>query len=176
MMKPHLSNRLLLLSIAIAGLIFPNAISQAQTDSACFMQDANGNILDLSQLCGGDTPSVFQVRIKRRDARIPVIDVNFNGNQTFEMLFDTGASGIAITAQMARTLSVQPDATAIMETAAGKIQVPLGKVNSVEVGGLRVNNPQVSINENLDMGLLGHGFFGDYDVTIKENAIEFKHR
>lgn len=175
-MKPYLSNRLLILSIAIAGLIFPNAISQAQTDSACFMQDANGNVLDLSQLCGGDTPSVFQVRIKRRDARIPVIDVKFNGNQTFEMLFDTGASGIAITAQMARALSIKPDATAIMETAAGKIQVPLGNVNSVEVGGLRVNNPQVSINENLDMGLLGHGFFGDYDVTIKENAIEFKHR
>ncbi|HBE19958.1 MAG TPA: aspartyl protease, partial [Cyanobacteria bacterium UBA11367] len=121
------------LAFGIAILIIPAAISQAQTDSACFMEDANGNVLDLSQLCGGDTPSLFQVRIKRRDARIPVIDVKFNGNQTFEMMLDTGASGIAITAQMAQSLRVQPDSTAIMETAAGRIMVPLGNVNSVEV-------------------------------------------
>ncbi len=140
------------------------------------MQDANGNVIDLGQLCGVGTPSVFQVRIKRRDAQVPVIDVTFNGTQTFEMLFDTGASGIVITPQMARTLRVVPEGTATASTAGGMIEVPIGRVSSVEVGGVKVNNPEVSINEYLDIGLLGHGFFGNYDVSIKQNAIEFSRR
>jgi hypothetical protein len=27
-----------------------------------------------------------------------------------------------------------------------------------------------------DIGLLGHDFFGNYDVTLKQNAVEFRRR
>ncbi|HAG82931.1 MAG TPA: aspartyl protease [Cyanobacteria bacterium UBA12227] len=178
-MKRYLPNRVVTLGIAIAIFTVPTAASQAQTDLPCFLQDANGNVLDLGSLCGVGSPSlpdVFQVRIKRRDARIPVIDVKFNDNQTFEMLFDTGASGIAITRQMAAALRIQPEGIAISDTAGGRIEVPIGRVNSVEVGGVKVSNLEVTINQYLDIGLLGNGFFGNYDVTIKENVIEFRHR
>lgn len=178
-MKSYLPKQIITGLIAIATISLPSPISQAQTGLPCFLQDANGNIIDLGSLCGVGEPSVpdvFQVRIKRREARIPVIDVKFNGNQTFEMLFDTGASGIDITPQMAAALRIQPEGTAVAQTAGGTIEIPIGRVNSVEVGGITVNNQQVTINPYLDIGLLGHSFFGNYDVTIKENVIEFKHR
>jgi aspartyl protease family protein len=43
---------------------------------------------------------VLRIPIKRRAAKTPIIDVKFNGNQVFEMVFDTGASGILIKKSM----------------------------------------------------------------------------
>lgn len=151
------------------------AVSNSQPDlPSCYLIDDRGNVIDLGRLCG--SPQLLQAQIKRRDAGIPVIDVTFNGRQTFEMLFDTGASGIAITSQMAAALGVTPEGRVSVFTAGGKIEVPTGRVASVSVGRVQVNNPQVTINEFLPIGLLGQGFFGNYDVTIRQNVIEFRPR
>ncbi|MDO4929490.1 MAG: retropepsin-like aspartic protease, partial [Corynebacterium sp.] len=53
-------------------------------------------------------PQVFQAKIKRRAGGTPVIDVVFNGNKTFEMILDTGASGTLISQRMATALGVRP--------------------------------------------------------------------
>ncbi|NER25925.1 MAG: aspartyl protease [Symploca sp. SIO1C2] len=142
------------------------------------MTDDNGNVIDLGELCGLGTPGNgrLQIPIKRRDANIPVVEVTFNGTKTFEMLFDTGASGIAITPQMATALGVEPEGRGIFETAGGTVEVPLGRVNSVAAGGVEAKNLVVSINKFLDIGLLGQNFFGSYDVTIREDFIEFSPR
>jgi predicted aspartyl protease len=123
------------------------------------------------------SPGVYQARIKRRAAGTPVIDVTFNGNQTFEMIVDTGASGTVITQSMATALEAQIVGKAKVSTASDRdVEVPLTEVDSIAVGGAVVRRVTVAIGQALEIGLLGHDFFSDYDVTIKRDVVEFRLR
>jgi predicted aspartyl protease len=121
---------------------------------------------------------VFYAPIVRREGNTPVISVIFNTNQPFDMIVDTGASGTLITHQMANSLGVVPVAQATVDTASQKgVTFPLGYVQSIEVGGALANDVLVAIGgPELDVGLLGHDFFGHYDVTIREKEVEFRER
>jgi predicted aspartyl protease len=117
---------------------------------------------------------VFQAKIKRRDAGTPVIDVVFNGNKTFEMIVDTGASGTLITQRMASLLGVRPVRTVRAGIADGSVvEFPMGIVRSIGVGGAAIQNVEVAIAKQMQIGLLGHDFFGNYDVKIKKDVVEF---
>jgi len=117
---------------------------------------------------------VFQAKIKRRAGGTPVIDVVFNGNKTFEMIVDTGASGTLITQRMASTLGVRPVRTVKAGIADGSIvEFPIGRVQSIGVGGALIRNVEVAIARQMEIGLLGHDFFGNYDVKIKKDVVEF---
>ncbi len=118
----------------------------------------------------------FIIPIKRRAGGTPVINVTFNGNQQFEMIVDTGASGTVITQKMADALAVIPVGRAKANTASSKaVEFPIGYVNSMEVEGVKVNKIAVAIaGGELDTGLLGHDFFGNYDITIKRDVVEFR--
>lgn len=120
---------------------------------------------------------VFQAPIKRRASGTPVIDVNFNGNQRFEMIVDTGASGTVISQQTAAILGVVTVAKAKANTASDTaVEFSIGYVDSIEVGGAILKNVPVAIapSKELETGLLGHDFFGNYDVTIKRDVVEFR--
>lgn len=121
---------------------------------------------------------VFQVPIKHRQGGVPVIDVLFNGTHTFEMIVDTGASSTLITQQMAEALSLTTQGKAKAKTASGAVvEFPLGSVKSLEVGGTVVKDMVVAIGgPEVEVGLLGHDFFGNYDVTIKQDVVEFRER
>lgn len=122
---------------------------------------------------------VFQVPIKRRASGTPVIEVTFNGTQQFEMIVDTGASGTVITQQTAAALKVLPVAKAKANTASGTaVEFSIGYVDSMEVGGALLLDVAVAIAPfaELETGLLGHDFFGNYDVTIKRDVVEFHPR
>lgn len=123
-------------------------------------------------------PTVVQVPIVRRSGGTPIIAVTFNGNQVYEMIVDTGASGTLITPAMARALGVVPVGQARVSTAsADNVVFPLGYVRSIAVGELSARNVLVAVaGPELDVGLLGHDFFGDYDLTIRQNVVEFRHR
>lgn len=177
-MKHYLPRQLLTGLIAIAAVSLIPTVAYSQEAIPCFMTDDNGNVIDLGELCGVGQPGTGELRvpIKRREASIPVVDVRFNGTKTFEMLFDTGASGVTITPQMAVALRVKPEGVGISETAGGIVPVTLGRVNSIAAGGVEAKNIVVAINEFLDIGLLGQDFFGSYDITIRENVIEFHPR
>ncbi|NEO32483.1 MAG: aspartyl protease [Symploca sp. SIO3C6] len=140
------------------------------------MTDDYGQVIDLGNLCGGNSSGVLQTKIVRRDANIPVVEVTFNGTRTFEMLLDTGASGTAITPQMAKALGVLPEGTVLVDTAAGRIRVFRGRVNSIATGGIVANNLFVTIHPSLPIGLLGQDLFGNYDVTIRKDVVEFAPR
>lgn len=162
-------------------LVFNNT-AKAQDPGACFMTTADGRTLDLGTLCG-ITPvkpintGVFRVPIKRRSGKTPVIDVTFNGKKTFEMIVDTGASGTLITQSMANALQIKPSGTLQARIADGSIiKLNTGEVQSIGVGGESINNIQVAIAPKAEIGLLGHDFFGNYDVKIGENIIEFYRR
>lgn len=120
--------------------------------------------------------AVFTAPIKRRIGGTPIVEVTFNGQQQFEMIVDTGASGTVITQQMANALRIVTVGKAKANTASSRaVEFPVGYVNSMAVGGVIVNKVPVAIaGAELETGLLGHDFFGNYDVTIKRNVIEFR--
>jgi hypothetical protein len=125
-----------------------------------------------------ETPKVFKVLVKRRIDAKAVIDVTFNGNQTFEMIVDTSASGTIITAAMAKSLGVVQEAEVITETADGEgVTLPIGKVKSIDVAGAVQQDFPVAIGgTEVEVGLLGQDFYSKYDVLFRQDAIEFRPR
>ena len=180
--------RFFTLLVSMSGLVCVTSAASVPTsaiaqDTACFMVNANGRTVDLNRLCGGtSTPllnkDVFTAPIKRRESGIPVIDVMFNGRQTFEMVVDTGASGTMITRSMAAALGVVPVSSIKADTASALgVEFPVGYVQSMAVDGAVANKVLGAIaGAEQDIGLLGHDFFGNYDVTIKQNVVEFHRR
>lgn len=159
----------------------------AQELPGCFLKNQAGNYVRLNSICifsepefeptASANPGVYQAQIIDRKGGIPVIEVMFNENQTFEMMVDTGASGTAITPAMAELLGVVPTARGRANTPSQRnVEFDIGLVRSVTVGGAKQLNLPVAIAPALDTGLLGQDFFGRYDVTIKEDVIEFRER
>ncbi|MEB3211436.1 MAG: hypothetical protein VKL39_08770, partial [Leptolyngbyaceae bacterium] len=70
----------------------PSSSSPSQP-SRSSNRSSNQQTAGLPQTGGG----VFRAPIVRRAGGTPVVMVTFNGNQTFEMIVDTGASGTVIT-------------------------------------------------------------------------------
>jgi aspartyl protease family protein len=163
-------------------ILLSSNTTQATDPGACFMTTEDGRTLDLGSLCGiapvkpADT-GVYRIPIKRRSGNTPIIDVTFNGQKTFEMIFDTGASGTLITATMANALQLKPSGTLQASIADGSIvKLKTGQVKSIGAGGAMVNNVRVAIAPRAETGLLGHDFFGNYDVKIGQNMIELYRR
>jgi predicted aspartyl protease len=157
---------------------FPQKII-AEDPGACFMVTSAGRTVNLHQLCGAMTPELgaFRVPIKRRIGRTPVIEVTFNDNRKFEMIFDTGASGTLITLEMASSLKLKTTGSMEAQIADGsQVKFMTSKVSSVAVGGVVVNNMEVAIAPKAGIGLLGHDFFGNYDVRILEKEVELSPR
>lgn len=122
---------------------------------------------------------VYQAAIERRVGGTPVIKVTVNGDRQFDMIVDTGASGTVLTQQTANTLGLVPVAKAKANTASAKaVEFPIGYVDSIDVDGAIVRDVPVAIAPDsvLETGLLGHDFFGNYDVTIKRDVVEFRPR
>ncbi len=121
---------------------------------------------------------IFSIPIKRRAGRTPVIDVTFNGKEVFEMIIDTGASGTVITQEMAQSLGVTPEGEVTADTASNKgVKFSTTTVESIAVAGAVAKNVRVAIaSDALEVGLLGQDFFGNYDVLIKQDVIEFHRR
>jgi predicted aspartyl protease len=121
--------------------------------------------------------SVYQAPIISRIRGVPIIMVTFNGSSTFPMIVDTGAAGTLITQRMASTLGVKPVSQATAQTANGYTTFDVGYVNSIEVDGARVSNVAVAIGlSDMNFGLLGHDFFNSFDVTVRQNVVEFRPR
>jgi aspartyl protease family protein len=168
------------LFIPLAGVALFQTTAIAQEADGCFMLDSAGQTIDLSTVCGqpkkaSTHSSGFQTKIKRRESGIPVIDVTFNGQRKFEMLLDTGASQTTITAEMAQALGIVPVGTHKAQVASGDVvEFPFGRVDSISVGNAMVQEATVSISEGDP--LLGQNFFGDYDVIIRRDVVEFHPR
>ncbi|WP_016952844.1 TIGR02281 family clan AA aspartic protease [Anabaena sp. PCC 7108] len=166
---------------SLSGMMFLTApyVAKANDPGACFMVTSSGKTVSLGQLCGVSQPNikVFRVPIKRRSGKTPIIDVNFNGNQVFEMIVDTGASGILITQGMATALNVQPSGKVNAMIADGSVvEFKTGNISTIAVSGAVINNVRVAIAPKARIGLLGHDFFEKYDVKILEKQVEFQQR
>ena len=153
--------------------------ANAENGDICFMVTPSGKSISLGNLCGV-TPvntGIFKVPIKRRSSGTPVIDVTFNGGESFEMILDTGASNTLITQAMANTLNLTPSGIVNVSIADGsQIEFQTSKINSIAAGGVVAKDLEVAIAPKGEIGLLGHDFFGNYDVKILQNAVEFHRR
>lgn len=169
-------------TLAIAGLSLTGIewpLSAWAQDDSCYMVTSSGKRVGLGKLCRGTTvqpvsQGFFQARIKRRDGGTPVIDVTFNGNQTYEMLVDTGASGTLVTRTMAQSLNLPIVGAGRYTMADGRtIVMPVGRLTSLAVSGAAIRNVDVAIAGDYAEGLLGSDFLGNYDIKIKRDVIEF---
>ncbi|HEY9606929.1 MAG TPA: retroviral-like aspartic protease family protein [Allocoleopsis sp.] len=154
------------------GASSPTAKSTPEADSTDESTD------DTESTTNTASPQIFKAPIKRRMHQTPVIDVTFNGKQTFEMVVDTGASGTVITQAMAQRLGITPSGEVTASTASAKgVKLRTGKVQSIAVAGAVVKDVQVAIGSpDLEIGLLGQDFYSKYDVLIRQNVVEFHPR
>ncbi|MGK7889884.1 MAG: TIGR02281 family clan AA aspartic protease, partial [Leptolyngbyaceae cyanobacterium] len=121
---------------------------------------------------------VYSAPIVRRSGGTPVIQVLFNNEYTVEMIVDTGASGTVLTQRVAQALGVEPTGRTNVSTASEQnVSFLLGNVDSIQVDGAQRNNVVVAIaGPSLETGLLGNDFFGQYDVTVRSDVVEFQER
>ncbi|WRH65025.1 MAG: retropepsin-like aspartic protease [Planktothrix sp. GU0601_MAG3] len=177
--------------LSTTGLIFTNGIGAlSQEHPGCFLKTKAGEVMSLNgNLCifpqtdekmiGSplSTPGVYQAKIIKKEQGIPIIEAIFNDQVTFEMMVDTGASGTVITPMMAGQLNVVPTGRVKADTPSQKgVEFDLGSIQSLNVAGAVKSNITVAIAPMLNVGLLGQDFFGEYDVTIKEDVVEFRSR
>lgn len=177
--------------LSTTGLIFTNGIGAlSQEHPGCFMKTKAGEVMSLNgNVCifpqtdektivsPLSTPGVYQAKIIKKEQGIPVIEAIFNDQVTFEMMVDTGASGTVITPMMAGRLKVVPIGRVKADTPSQKgVEFDLGSIQSLNVAGAVKSNITVAIAPMLNVGLLGQDFFGEYDVTIKEDVVEFRAR
>lgn len=130
-----------------------------------------------SKPCSGETnPAFFSIPIKGRIGGIPIVEVAFNDNQKFDMLFDTGASKTLITASMATSLRLPLAGFGQMQVADGAtVILPIAQVKSQEIDGrFRMEVPVAVAPPEMGIGLLGQDFYKGYDIHIKEWVIEFR--
>lgn len=116
---------------------------------------------------------VAQIAILERRGGTPVISANMKGQnqiRQFKMLFDTGATVTLITPTMAKSLGVVIVGETTITIADGsRIQVPIGYLDYIEIGGLRKEGVSVVIAG--DVGLLGQDFYGEYGISMGSQMI-----
>lgn len=116
---------------------------------------------------------VAQIPIVGRTGGIPIVPVTLTGNegtQQVTMLFDTGASGTLITPAMARAVGVLIVGEANVTVADGRqVQIPVGYVDTLEVGGLVIRDLVVGIGG--DVALLGQDVYGPYGISAGGSSI-----
>jgi predicted aspartyl protease len=124
---------------------------------------------------GAQRTSTQQIRVPivRRLHGTPVVQVLFNGDRSYEMILDTGASRTLITRQMADELGVVATEKMIAATASEtEVTFDIGQMRSVSLGEVTLQNARVSIGDSITVGLLGNDFLQGYDVTIRQEAVE----
>lgn len=151
-------------------------IKEYQQNLAATQQHANGTATantSASETASRPNGLVANIPIVRRDRGIPVVSTTLAGNrgsQRFTMLFDTGASGTLITPAMANAIGVVIVGETTVEIADGsRVAMPIGYIDSIEVGGLVKEGVLVGIGGNV--ALLGQDFYGEYGVGISQHMI-----
>jgi clan AA aspartic protease (TIGR02281 family) len=109
----------------------------------------------------------------RRESSLMRVAATINGHLDVPFYFDTGASGVSIPAGYAKRLGIQigPDTQFIaVRTANGVISVPYVRLDSVQLGGARVEGLMATINPTMNIGLLGGSFFNQFNYRVDTSA------
>jgi clan AA aspartic protease (TIGR02281 family) len=132
-------------------------------------------------------PAHPRVRSRGGEIRIPfvkqgtlmMVQVRLNDQVDAPFFIDTGASGVSIPHAIVRRLGIRIDADTPrveVQTAAGIVAEPVIDLDSVEVGGARVEHLAAIVNSSMDVGLLGGTFFNNfvYEVDAAQSVITLR--
>ena len=88
-------------------------------------------------------------------------------------LLDTGATYVAIPADLASELGLKPGRSAWFNTANGRVEGTLTELDEVSLGGLKVQNEQGSISPGMerDTVLLGMSFLNLLSIEIQSGEM-----
>ena len=105
-----------------------------------------------------------------------IVSAELNKRLKGDLVVDTGSSFIGLSKAFAATLGLttaEPARFVPLQTANGVRMAPIMKLNSLRLGGIEVNDIEMSIIEDWAdpeaVGILGMNFLGAYDWSI-DNA------
>lgn len=131
---------------------------------------------------GSAEDRVYRIRVQRAGNSMQV-KVRLNGQVVAPFVIDTGATDVTIPKWVADRLGIEvgPDTRRQRYvTANGVVEEPVVMLDSVELGGARVQDIPASINDSMPIGLLGLSFFNHFSyhvdaaagiVTLKPNDL-----
>ncbi len=104
-----------------------------------------------------------------REGNLMKIKVRLNDHVVAPFYVDTGASDISLPRAVGTQLGITAGSKTGMATevtANGAIQVPVIRLDSVQVGNARVKNLLATVNPMLEVGLLGGSFFNNFSYSV----------
>lgn len=112
----------------------------------------------------------------QRHGTLMRVDAVLNDSVSVPFYVDTGASGISLPQSVADQLGVHvgPETRQVfVRTANGVVARPVVRLESVQLGGARVEGLEATLNPSMEIGLLGGSFFNNfiYRVDAAESVI-----
>lgn len=95
-------------------------------------------------------------------------------HQPVRFLVDTGATSVAVTAELARAARLPKGQPIVLATAGGNTQGELVRGVPIKVGPLTYNDATVTVGlqaERADVALLGQSFLRHFDVRITSSQM-----
>lgn len=110
----------------------------------------------------------WHVRVQSAGSSM-MVSVQLNDGPSFPFLVDTGASDVLIPRAFAERLGLsfgEGTRTKVYQTANGSIEAPVVQLNSVSLGGARVEDVPASVSDSMSIGLLGLSYFNHFHYSI----------
>lgn len=100
------------------------------------------------------------------------VNVRLNDLVTAPFYIDTGATDVSLPLWVAKELGLDLEGgrTGLYSTANGTVESALVTLDSVELGGARVENVPAHISKSMSVGLLGLSFFNHFNYRIDPGA------
>ena len=119
-------------------------------------------------------PESRQVVIRKNDRRQYITNAEINGRRT-AVLVDTGANIIALNANTARAMGVdyKKGVPSRVATASGVVNAWAVTLDSVDVGGIRINHVQASVLEGAfpEVVLLGMSYLQHVELRERDGVL-----
>jgi predicted aspartyl protease len=126
----------------------------------------------------GQSTALTQVAMRLASPAKPLIlvEVYANGQGPFQFAIDTGTSTTAITPELAKQLGVASSPIGAATTGGAQVEVTAGVLQSLQVGGARIDNSTVVVADFFAMlsaavgakldGIVGYNFLRNYKVAL----------
>lgn len=127
-----------------------------------------------THVVSNSTQKYHEVILQRNAYSHYVSSGKING-QAVELFLDTGATSVSIPEKTARQLNLKKGQPYSVSTANGMITVYATKLDSIEIGNIRLNNIRASINPHSDKDiLLGMSFLKHLDFAQQGEQLILK--
>jgi clan AA aspartic protease (TIGR02281 family) len=124
---------------------------------------------------------VYRIKVQKTGSSMRVL-VRLNDRVVAPFYIDTGASDVSLPEWVAKELGLDLEGarTTLYGTANGVVESTLVNLESVDLGGARVENVPAHISKSMSVGLLGLSYFNHFEyrfdpgsgiVTLRPNGL-----